>query len=138
LERVVRPIGDWSTKTTSFTCSRPTIDSNAPGVSVGLAEVLAQRRMEHVLDQRRLPRSRNARDADEARAGMSTSTLLRLCSVTPRRPECPRSAQGIATERIRHLHARRAVLVAGAVVVGAAPPRKVFRRERARLLELAG
>ena len=65
LDRGVRPIGDWSTWMTLSTCSMPLIRVCRPGHRAGVVDLLGQRRVEDVVDQRRLARAGDAGDRAE-------------------------------------------------------------------------
>jgi hypothetical protein len=62
LDRGVRPMGDWSMRTTLSICSVPVRSSCAPGLLARAVDRLGQRAIENVVDQRAFAAAADAGD----------------------------------------------------------------------------
>src|SRR5438046_3155561 len=104
----------------------------------GLAQVLAQRRMQDVLDERRFSRSGDSRDADQAMQRDVDVDVLQIMLGGTADAETHGAAPRITRERVGNLRAGDAPLLVRQRRIGAAASREVFGGKRPRLLELLG
>ncbi len=104
----------------------------------GLAQALAQRRMQDVLDQRGFPRSRDARHAHEPAQREIDVDVLQVVLGGAADAELLRAAKGVARKVVRHFHARHAHFGIAVAVVGALATGQVLRGERRGRLQFVG
>ncbi len=101
----------------------------------GLAEVLQQRRMQHVLDERGLARSRHPGHAHQPVEREIGVDVLQVVLGRPAHAQAHRAAQRIAREVVGDFRAGPAHLDVGCARIGPLAPREVLAGEGVRVLD---